>query len=390
MKSDIVGRLVLGILVLGIFSFLVLYVLDIRTELNIQPHRRKFGQTNLSSFSVNAAASEAKVFRRAEKWAAEEEALLLRLRGEEKSWAEIKEHFPKRTWAALSTRYYQLTRDPLITQEYRKRWTKEEEKLLLDLAKTDLSFEEITKQFPGRTVKAVRNKYTNLLKGYSMPKKYYKSYTAEEDELILQLHKEGVPWKERVKFFNNRTLNALQNRLKALTSLNFTADEDELLLDLEKEDIPWKERLTYFNNRTLDELRKRFKDLTAAPARSGSKYTPEEDDLIVEAVEERKTIEWITQLVERSPKQVKERIRKLEKSGRIDRAPHLAKFRDYMLADIELIHRLVEKGESWNDITTKYFPGRNIMSVRGAYDRHQARKQKEEVEKEEEEEEEED
>lgn len=145
--------------------------------------------------------------------------------------------------------------------------------------------------------------------------------------------------------------------------------------------------MTYFNNRTVHELQERFQELTSARARPRRRrYTPKEDDLIVEAVKERRTIEQISQLIGRAPEDVKRRIRKLEKLGRIDRAPHLAKGRSYTVADFKLMYELVEKGISWNDITTKYFPGRNLESVKGAYKRHQARKQKEEAEEEEEEE----
>ena len=138
--------------------------------------------------------------------------------------------------------------------------------------------------------------------------------------------------------------------------------------------------MTYFNDRTLDTLQERFKILILRPARSRSIFTPEEDDLIVKAVESGMMVEEIGQLLERTTKSIKIRIRKIK--DRLDQAPQIAKGRWYSVDDYELIGELVDEGVSWEDITTEYFPGRGSRSVRAAYNRHQAKKQKEEEEEE--------
>ena len=123
MRFDIISSLVLGIC-----FFLVLCVSDVRAGVNVQPF------------------PQPKVFRRGEPWTAEEHGRLMKLRGQRKSWNEIAKSFPGRSWTALATRYYNFTRDPSITQEERKRWAKKEVELLLELVKTDLSYEEIAKK----------------------------------------------------------------------------------------------------------------------------------------------------------------------------------------------------------------------------------------------------
>ena len=83
---------------------------------------------------------------------------------------------------------------------------------------------------------------------------------------------------------------------------------------------------------------------------SGSRLTPEEDDLIVEVVELGMKAEEIAQSLERSTKSIYYRMKRLKRLNRLDLA-------------------------LWEDITTEHFPERGSISVQRAYERYQVRKQ---------------
>lgn len=302
-------------------------------------HAKKFAEgSDLSPIgSVEAAASApTKIFKRGKRWTSDEEKLLLKLRGQRMSWAEIEKYFPGRGWKSISSKYYDLVRDSSAKKPTRKIkfWTREENELLLKLVETNASWEEIGEQLPGRTLGALKRHYSVLTKGSRQaPESVTKEFSAEEDKLLLDLDKKGVPWKGRVKFFENRTLKALQSRLSKITPLKSPA------------------------------LRK---------------YTPEEDGLLREAIESGKTIEEISQLLGKKPLSVKRRIIKLGELGQLDPPPQTASKRGYTDAEFELMHEMRKKKMTWTDITAKYFPGRSNLALSQAYKRYMQRKEEEE------------
>lgn len=284
--------------------------------------------------SVEAAASEpTKLFKRGRRWTSDEEELLLKLRGQRMSWAEIEKYFPGRGWKAVSTKYYDLVRDPSAekTSSKTKFWTREEDKLLLKLVEINTSWEEIGEQLPGRTLGALKSRYKFLINGpRKAPEGVAKEFSAEEDKLLLELDKKGVPWKDRLRFFENRTLPAIQSRFVKITPLRSPA------------------------------LRK---------------YTPEEDGLLREAIESGKTVEEISQLLGKKPLSVKRRIIKLEELGQLDPPPQTAHKRSYTDAEFELMHEMRKKKMTWKDITAKYFPGRSNLALSQAYKRYMQREE---------------
>ena len=147
--------------------------------------------------SVKVTTSEPmKLFRRGNQWSSEEDRLLLKLREERMSWAEIRKFFPERSWGALSIRYY--IQDPSAKKSPKKTkpWAREEDELLLELIGVNVSWKEIAENFPGRSVSLVRGLYRYLTKGTSAPESATRVFTAEEDELLLELAKADIPWKE--------------------------------------------------------------------------------------------------------------------------------------------------------------------------------------------------
>ena len=335
MKFEIISSLVCGTL-----TFLNLYVLDVRAEvypkirqsstLASRVARAEHVERDLSSVnSIKSAASELKVFRRAH-WTSDEEQHLLNLRNQQqKSWDEINEIFQQRTWQALVAKYYRLTGDLSTTDKPPKNspWTYKEDKLLMELVKASTPWEQIAKKLPRRTEKAVRSRYYYLTKDKSVPKVIYRPWTAEEDKLVVELVEAGVPLKERVKFFNDRTVEALEQRSKKL--------------------VP-----------------------------SPLRFSSEEDDLIIKALDSGMVTKEISQLLDRTTRAVNKRIKRLEQSNRIKPAPQIANNRRFTVADFKLMDEMVEKDMSWEDIATEYFPGRSPKRMKSSFKRYEEQKQR--------------
>lgn len=326
--------------------FLGLYLLNLNAEVSAQPNLSKIRQTyslasqnedvgsNLSPANpVRPAALEPKLFKRVNRWTFEEEGLLLKLREEQQlSWKQIQEeYFPERSWKALQIRFYRLTKDPSQPKvEARRPWTDEEKELLFKLRESNLSWAEIVESFPGRSKSALVGKYRSLTYDRSAPGVFQKKWTAEENELLLKLGKEGMPWKERVKFFDNRTLRALQTQYKKL--------------------VPSRQ----------------------PPPRL---FTSEEDDFIIKAIDsDNMPVKDISLSLGRSIQGVHRRIRKLQESNRLDPNTHNLRYSD---AELELIAKLVKQNVSFREIATKHLPGRSREAIKQAYKRFRERKRKE-------------
>lgn len=289
-----------------------------------------------SVYSTTLAPNLSKRSGKRRPWSPEELKLLVELREERKlPWNKINEFFPQRGWQALKTRYSIITRDSNRIKKKVKPWTHKERDALLKLKKTGLSWREIAEHIPGRSPMAVKRKYQHLHKDVKVPKAINRKWSAKENKLILKLAEEGVPWKERVKYFDNRSMKAVKNQFSKLMSPN--------------------------------------------PPRYGN-YTPEEDDEIAKALELGMTIEQIAQLLDRNIESVGRRIKILRRSNRLKLAPQIASGRPYSVADIELMHEMRDRGMTWDQIATRYFPGRSKVGVRQGYKNYQKR-QKEQKKK---------
>lgn len=326
-------------LVLGIYFFLSVCILSIKAEVSAQ--RRPFirskydvgGGGDISpANSIQSLSLEPKILlRRAQEWTDEEEQLLLKLRSQGLSWAEIEKSFPERSWRALSQRYSTLTKNTPTSRKKPQPWTQEESDLMLELSKKDMTGRERAKFFPGRKAGEVGRRHYHVVKGYPAPREFRRLWTAEEDKLLLELGERDMSWEERVKLFNNRTLKALQLRYWKLTPSNWTKK---------------------------------------------GRFTSEEDKAILEALGSGMEVEEISEMLDRSKRGVVRRIRKLEKLNRVNLRPERVKGRQYTVAELSLIEEMVKKGMSWKDIAAEYFPERTGVSVKRAYRRYQIRKEK--------------
>ena len=76
----------------------------------------------------------------------------------------------------------------------RRLWTDVEDAELWDLMETeDASWEERAVFLPGRTAQALRRRYQYLTEGQPLPKGFVRHYTPEEDELLKELARLGIP-----------------------------------------------------------------------------------------------------------------------------------------------------------------------------------------------------
>ena len=398
----ILDYLLLGVFSVSFSSCVVLPKQHINTE--SQPEARQ-----LSSFDDGASLSRnvpllefgaqptARIFKRAQRarrWTEEEERLLLALREQRKSWDEIADYFPERTWRALQARYLKLTRDPSMPKKSRKKavkWTPKEEELLIELRDgRGLSWNEIDQHFPGRGWSALESKYYYLKRGRPAPETVLdESWTPEEYDQLMTLKKEGKSWREIAEAMPGHSQRSLERRYRSLTRTtrrtpaptkmglkDFTTEEDELLLELGKTDMAWKERAKRFDGRSIASLKSRYLRLLPPDQPQSRKWTRQEEERLIEAVKSDMTLAEIAEQIGRTYEVVRKRVRKLQKSNRID--PELKrKGRRYTAAEIKRLYEMVERGMRWDDIA-KEFPGRTVESLQGKYKQYQKAREREE------------
>lgn len=340
MKYNIISSLALRIC-----FFLGLYILTVQAEVGIQlSYPSKLGQrypldTRAKDYngidllgvnSIKSIAPKWRIFKRARYYTSGEEKLLLKLRKKGMTWKEISKSFPGRTRQSLREKYKRVLREQAL-EKTPWVWTSDEEEILLKLAETDKSWDEIAEYLPGRSAQAVGLHYKVLSDGSLAAKRARHRYMPEEDKLLLKLKEAGVPWKDMPAHFNNRTQASLESRYKALGQ-------------------PFAER----------------------PQR----YTTKEDRKIIKGVNSGMTAEQISRSLKgRSKPSVQTRIRRLRELGQLET---IRSGRNYTDADLELIDGLVEDGMSWEDIATEYFPERSGSGIKLVYWRYKTEKKKQE------------
>ena len=280
------------------------------------------------------------------RWTAEEEKELVRLReGEGKSWKEIATNFPERTWRSVCGKYYALKGpEPVPVSEGRRRrtkknkhWTDAENERLFRLKEQPagerrLTWDEIAEQFPGREKKAITTHYHSLKKDFedAPAKVNEEKYTDDEKALILKVAKMDIPWKRKMKYFPGRKMESVKNMYHRLKP-----EEDKTGIR-----EPWT---------------------------TWTAWTPEEEDRLVEALKEGKSVREISPLLGRSIHAIQLRVILLKESGRILPGQYGTRLPPYTTADFELMREKREEGMSWNNIARQYFPDRSVNSPRDRY-----------------------
>ena len=208
-------------------------------------------------------------------------------------------------------------------------------------------------------------------------------WTPKEVERLLKLKAEGMKFTEMEEHFPGRTWKALPAKYYHLThdppgkegrkGRPWTDQENKLLLKLADGNGSWKEIAERFPTRTVAAVTSHYKYLrkdNAAPQRISMKYTAEEDERLIEALKSGKTVEEVSQSLEREVSSVKARVKILKRQGRLDPALRTMAERYYTDADYALMHGMRERNMSWEDIAARYFPKRSSVALRDAYRRH--------------------
>ncbi len=211
----------------------------------------------------------------------QDDQLLTELKEKGLSWPEIAEHFPGRTPKSLEARYYSVTQWMTETHRAQRqgghRWTPAQDRLLIELREEKrLPWGKIVESFPNRSRGSVQVRYDLLKKSENTPppaRKKHHIYTPAEDQLLIELRDEaGLSWNQIVKSFPERSVAALRLRyvmLKRKTTVPFQAPrqrgppftpaDDQLLIELKEEQgLTWNQINKAFPGRSRGTLQLRY------------------------------------------------------------------------------------------------------------------------------------
>jgi hypothetical protein len=155
------------------------------------------------------------------KWNKEEDILLLDLakRFNSKCWKKISCNFEDKTPLQCFSRYKRIR--PGIVKGS---WTKEEDEKILEMVKIHgKSWSKISKILVSRNGKQIRDRFINILD----PTIKKGKFTIEEDLKLLCLYRSyGTKWATISKFFENRTADMIKNRYHSSIKKNIKFLED--------------------------------------------------------------------------------------------------------------------------------------------------------------------
>ena len=265
----------------------------------------------------------------------------------------------------------------------RNNWTTEESNLLLDLKAQGWSWKEIANALPGRTEASARQKYYLLKNKPLTTKRRQDLWTPEQDKLLQDLKAQGQPWEEITKSFPGRSQSAMEQRYRKIKKNLpksdkerwwWTPEEDQRLLDLAKDNVSWKGIAKQLPGRSPVAILQHYKHLGGDKQAISNNYKAKEDELIIQAVEEGKTWEEISQALGKSVGTARVRAKKLEKLGRIDLSSKVKKYQEHTNAEFELIRKMRADGMLWREII-KRFPGQSESTLYNQYTRYKMRKE---------------
>ena len=225
---------------------------------------------------IRSAPPATQLFKRAGKrWTDEEVDYLVELREEEElSWEEIAEFFPERKWGGVKQKYERLNRDPLAPKTKERRlWTPEEDERLLELKREDKSWEEMAEFLKGRTPSAIKTHYYYITgEDKQAPASTRRKYTEEDDNLLLEALREGLSTTEvaqrletTVETVNRRVASLREQKRFNPASISkkyrsYTIDELNLIHELRERGMSWKLiRRVHFPERNVNTMRQRYK-----------------------------------------------------------------------------------------------------------------------------------
>jgi hypothetical protein len=146
------------------------------------------------------------------KWQKEEDDLVMRVMSESErpSYASLVQLFPGKTGQQVTERWDKVLNPKLMKGS----WTRQEDEMIIAFVQKNgtKKWQKLRDLLPGRIGKQCRERWRNHLD----PAMNHAPWTAEEDEQLIQLHKEhGNAWVVIASQMRNRSDNAVKNRWNA-------------------------------------------------------------------------------------------------------------------------------------------------------------------------------
>jgi hypothetical protein len=189
--------------------------------------------------------------RKGSKWSKEHDMMLKSMRERGLSWETITESFPGRDVPSCQQRYSKIKegeKSVLVT------WSKEHSLLLTKLKEKGVTWEEISKSFPGRDVISCKNRYSLIKEG---EKRACVSWSKEHSSLLKKLNEKGSSWEELSKSFPGRDAQSCRNRYQnhiyegeKQVQVPWSKEQVSLLKKLKNKGLSWEMILKSFPGRT--------------------------------------------------------------------------------------------------------------------------------------------
>lgn len=306
-----------------------------------------------------------------------------------KTYTEISQELPRRSEAAVRCKLLHIAK----TQKYDKftlerthneTWQAWETELLVSLREIGKTYEETSQKLPGRSKTACLAKFQKLM-GHTGPKRWQ----AWEDDLVASLFKAGKSFGEISQQIPNRSEEGCHIRLRKLlqsgehdlveirgNGKKWEDWEEQLIITHHDAGRSWEEISKLLPSRTEDSIAQRWRrHLNLTPLREYSKWSSEEDQLLITLHNSHRGREDWAEIARKIPNQ--------SKAGCILRwvklrhcHPDLSKgvrFGDkWSKLEKEKLLSLVNTiGRRWYEIAKK-LPGRTEIACEQMYAKHRA------------------
>ena len=192
-----------------------------------------------------------------------------------------------------------------------------------------------------------------------LTKRAGRRWTAEEEDRLLRLRAQNIPWDELVSYFDGRTWDALSQKYKRLTAEDRSQDSDS---GSDSNADPDPDEDADPNTETETE--------TDPPSSPPAKWTPDEDKLLAELVAQRdangnRALSWQDMVPhfdgQRTARAIQAHHYYLNKP---ERAAPKAVLNPFTPAEDELLFELLERQVSW-EVIYGVFAERTEWSVMG-------------------------
>ena len=215
------------------------------------------------------------------KWSKEEDDIILSSNSISEAFDKLSKMGYSRSNYAIGTRKHRLTGRRYNT--YNK-WSKEEDDIILSSNSISEAFDKLSKMGYSRSNDDIAYRKRRLTgRGYSIPKKW----TKEEDDIILSSNSISEAFDKLSKMGHDRTKNAISTRKYKLTGTGYamyctwSKEEDDIILSSNSTNEAFDKlsKMGYF--RTNGAIGARKYNLTGIGYITRNKWTKEEDDIIL-------------------------------------------------------------------------------------------------------------